>query len=870
MKQIGHCRTVTAALSLTLAAGLAAAAPTAYSNGNVKPSGKTSVLNFGPDGTNDNTDPVGPDRPTGYADYLLSNPNAVISPAIRVFSRDAVGFPTRYIMGFAVRNKILVKTDSLSTAATTIADVANSMGLTVQISQVPTVDGYLEVTTATAGNAMDFRVMLDGKPGIISAGVDAKRPNVAEVLPTDPLVSDQWHFEPMDGGVFGLDLSPVYDRGITGLGITVGILETGEEPPDARHPDLAGSFDLSGSQAIEVNFADITVPNAQLNPHGTAVAGIISAAGNNGTGGAGVAYNSEFIHLRNGFDREVGEALTFRLGNVPVRNNSWGPVLIGGGLIIKDYIDIDTPFPADSLKFAAERGRSGKGVINVRSAGNDNYDPTLELDGNGTALIAGGAYRAMGLVLPAIPDRDDFILIGARTEYQPWLSNIYTITVGAAGEDGLPAPYSRPGNAVLISAPSAGGTGTRGITTTDIIDDGGYVAGDYVSDFGGTSAAAPMVTGVIALMLEANPDLNLRDVKHILKRSAVLPDSAYTPGLPYFPGDNLNALLVGDPTADPITQPVTNNGGFTKHHDQLGFGILNADRAVAMAAGWNDLPPQITLDTGFRSEENGNFSDGAIPDAQLEETGENYFTLVPGASLIEEICVRPDIKIEWIEVTLNVEGAWVGDLEITLTSPFGTTSYLAMPRYDVGKFVDGDYSESVFISYKHWDEFAGGEWDLVFTDYIPDDDPPEIPEEPSMDDPPPTIDTGLSPYYYFNLTRENPSSEEKTLVSYRVRIFGYDVGNEPFRGCTAASDSCPGDFDGDGDIDREDFLDFLRLWEVGDPAADLDNDGLFSYNDILLFYGSFRPGFCTPAARPGFFPWGRPTEGVNGNEIPIG
>ena len=45
-------------------------------------------------------------------------------------------------------------------------------------------------------------------------------------------------------------------------------------------------------------------------------------------------------------------------------------------------------------------------------------------------------------------------------------------------------------------------------------------AADYTSRFNGTSAATPMVTGVIALMLEANPNLSWHDVQEILVRSA--------------------------------------------------------------------------------------------------------------------------------------------------------------------------------------------------------------------------------------------------------------------------------------------------------------------------------------------------------------
>ena len=75
-----------------------------------------------------------------------------------------------------------------------------------------------------------------------------------------------------------------------------------------------------------------------------------------------------------------------------------------------------------------------------------------------------------------------------------------------------------------------------GLWTTDLVGDFGFNAAalpsgfdpdrdlladpDYTSRFNGTSAAAPIVSGVIALMLEANPNLTYRDVQEILVRSA--------------------------------------------------------------------------------------------------------------------------------------------------------------------------------------------------------------------------------------------------------------------------------------------------------------------------------------------------------------
>ncbi|WP_163367104.1 S8 family serine peptidase, partial [Escherichia coli] len=85
---------------------------------------------------------------------------------------------------------------------------------------------------------------------------------------------------------------------------------------------------------------------------------------------------------------------------------------------------------------------------------------------------------------------------------------------------------SNPGASLLVSAPSNGGT--KGITTTDLPGSAGYAAGSVTTTFGGTSAAAPQVTGTVALMLEANPNLGWRDVRTILAMSAEQPTAIAT------------------------------------------------------------------------------------------------------------------------------------------------------------------------------------------------------------------------------------------------------------------------------------------------------------------------------------------------------
>jgi subtilisin family serine protease len=71
------------------------------------------------------------------------------------------------------------------------------------------------------------------------------------------------------------------------------------------------------------------------------------------------------------------------------------------------------------------------------------------------------------------------------------------------------ASFSNPGAALLVSAPGLSDY------TDDRLGTAGYSSADYVWG-AGTSYAAPTVAGVIALMLQANPDLGYRDVQQTL------------------------------------------------------------------------------------------------------------------------------------------------------------------------------------------------------------------------------------------------------------------------------------------------------------------------------------------------------------------
>jgi len=203
----------------------------------------------------------------------------------------------------------------------------------------------------------------------------------------------------------------------------------------------------------------------------------------------------------------------------------------------------------------------------------------------------------------------------------------------------------------------------------------------------GTSSATPVMVGTIALILEANPALTWRDVKHILASTARQIDA---------PRAAVNITLSnGSYIAEPGW--ITNAANF-KFHNWYGFGMVDASAAVTLAKTFTPLGPFV--DTGV-------ISSGALSIAIPDNS-------VTGASSPLTVPANPVHVVEAVQISVSATHPATGDLGIELLSPLGTRSVLKNIRD--GFAGSTNLSGMMLLSNAFYGENPAGVWTLKVVD----------------------------------------------------------------------------------------------------------------------------------------------------------
>ncbi|KAE9538815.1 hypothetical protein AGLY_005397 [Aphis glycines] len=416
----------------------------------------------------------------------------------------------------------------------------------------------------------------------------------------DEFWPDMWYFQDIRTNekdpVLDMNIVPVFfELGITGHGVNITVPDDGLE---WTHPDILPKFNPDVSWNYISNNNEIMPDrdgNGGYRSHGTRCAGEIIMQPDNDVCGVGTAYGASLGGIKflddGSTDTREAKVLKYALNYVCIYSNSWGPADTG------TFMEHLTDFVKRSLSKGIHQGRDGKGAIYVFAAGNGKTE-------------------------------------GDNCACDGYVNSIYTIVIASCDDSGHVAHYSERCASIMATAYSGSGQ-EKNVLTTD-------VKGKCTASHTGTSAAAPLVSGIIALALSANPELSWRDIQHLIAWTAqVAPLS-----------DNYGWNR--------------NKAGFFYSVD-FGFGLVNAYRLVQEAMKWENVPEMSSC--GIR-----------MPKVKGYPVSRNRAARI---TVYSNGCegLSGEIKyLEYVQLVLSMTYPKRGDIQIAMKSPLGTECHVLESR----------------------------------------------------------------------------------------------------------------------------------------------------------------------------------------------
>lgn len=502
----------------------------------------------------------------------------------------------------------------------------------------------------------------------------------------DPLAPYQWHLKNTGQQVFSdfrpvpgidLNLGVLHEQGVTGEGVTVGLMDS--ESASAMHEDL------SANMIVPAGAADIG------SAHATAVASIIAAAANNGKGGKGVAPQAKILDLRK-VDTEPSRwprVVNFSLGGNP-------PTFLPSEESDEEYAQLENPQAPLLIKSA------GNSFLTITDEASRAFCTEATQDSGVGCVVANTAFASVRSI--------DVGAVNAAGEKASYSSAGSTVWVsGLGGEYGWQRSYAARHGAIpaiaqrepkqyfapaILAADLPGctaGINRTGAESRNAIDSGGASAMDpncnYTALANGTSSAAPMVTGIVALMLQVNPRLTWRDIKYILAVTSRKIDQTRSDII-------WNGIV--------LDRGWVSNAAGHQFSNWYGFGLVDASRAVRMASRFTSLP-KLKL---------GSWEPYAGATVPIPYRNENKG--------IASIVVTDDLKIEAVLLHVETTAKSPNNLRVSLTSPLGTQSVVVPALTALQNTPDG-FMIPLTASNAFLDERSRGRWKLQIIDVLDPD-----------------------------------------------------------------------------------------------------------------------------------------------------
>lgn len=609
----------------------------------------------------------------------------------------------------------------------------------------------------------------DGPSTVVTTGTCIDGNTANAVGAEDPFAVNAWHLLNTGAaqavsalsnlGVAGIDanVSDVHKagKGCTGKGVRIAIVDSAME---LTHEDLQPNV-LPGQSFNFTTLSNDTAPasnEAELD-HGTGVAGIAAGRGWNGLGSRGtapfaalLAFPTVGITPHESLSPEAVQYLSF--GASELAGQQPAVTLFAGrshGVDVFNYSagqDIGAPAPVEppeaqesAMAFGVKTRRNGKGAVYLQAAGNEHQGSAnfLVPDGTSAAIFCQAALPAAQL--PGSFQNLDAVSCGSPN--QDYRGHESKYMIAALHNNGRAASYSSAGSSVWVSGFGGefGGDQAAILTT----DNAGCTSGNnnlanaaewkaqfpewtkifadlfggsakdpncnYTGRMNGTSAATPSVSGVVALMLEANPQLTWRDVGYILARTArkvdaTIADSRRQP----------RYLPLGNAVGWPLDLPWQTNAAGYNFQSHFGFGMVDARAAVNMAIGFT--APQGRRSTTLVAPTVG---------ASTTSTIDGFTAYSAVARFADTTAVQGKLQVD---LTLkNVSGAPlnVGGLQFELINRRSGTRSIVMPAFtawyiggqrDDAKLMDGASQSLRFFTNAFFGESLAGDFEVRVVD----------------------------------------------------------------------------------------------------------------------------------------------------------